>query len=154
LAVHLDVVGEGPDLEACRTVASDLAVMDRVTFHGRQTREEVDAFYQAADIFLFPSYREPGGNVQFEAMGHGLPLVVSTRGGTAAAVDATCAMLVEPREPWSYSIDLAASVRTLVEDPLRRREMGSAARSRAEAIGLWEPKIDRMGDIYREIIHV
>ena len=89
----------------------------------------VEEFYRSADMFVFPSYREPGGNVIFEAMGHGLPLVVSDRGGPGAAVDETCGIRVHPASPDQYAQDLAYGVARLVRAPALRAGAwrGSAA---------------------------
>ena len=99
LPVTLDVIGDGFDREPCEALVAQLSLHDRVTFHGRLDRAEVDDYYRAADIFVFPSYREPGGNVVFEAMSHGLPLVVSDRGGPGSAVDDSSGIRVTPVTP-------------------------------------------------------
>ena len=81
LDVRLDVVGDGNDRDACEPLVTELGLEDRVTFHGKIPRARVDDFYEKADIFVFPSYREPGGNVALEAMAFGLPLIVCRVGG-------------------------------------------------------------------------
>ncbi len=101
-------------------------------------------------MFVFPSYREPGGNVIFEAMGHGLPLVVSDRGGPGAAVDETCGVRVHPETPDQYARDLAAALARLVQEPSLRLELGEGARRRVCKIGLWDAKTQRVGSIYEE----
>ncbi len=70
---RLDVIGRGADLETCGRLVESLGLQDRVTLHGFVAREQVEASYAAADVFLFPSYREPGGIVVAEAMSYGLP---------------------------------------------------------------------------------
>ena len=70
-------------------------------FTGCQPRDRVEQFYRAADIFVFPSYREPGGNVVFEAMVNGVPLVVGYRGGPASSLDDRCAIRVLTELPGS-----------------------------------------------------
>lgn len=151
LPVTADIVGDGFDLQPCRELAAQLGVMERVTFHGRVERSAVDAFYRAADIFVFPSYREPGGNVVFEAMGTGLPLVVCDRGGPSAAVDGECAVLLPAVDPHQLASDIADTVRELALDPQRRDRMGRAARRRLTEVGLWESKVDRVMGLYDEI---
>lgn len=151
LPVRADVVGDGFDLQECRRLAAILGVTDRVTFHGRQARDQVDEFYRGADIFVFPSYREPGGNVVFEAMGHSLPLIVCDRGGPSAAVDGECAISLPAMDPEQLAGDLARAIRELAGDPARRDRMGQAARRRLEEVGLWEGKVDRATELYREI---
>lgn len=151
LSVRLDVVGDGFDREACERLAAELGVDDRVHFHGMAGRDAVAESYRRADVFVFPSYREPGGNVAFEAMGYGLPLVVSDRGGPANVVDDTCGVRVTPVTPEQYAEDIAEAVRELVTQPDRRAQLGRAARERAATIGLWESKIDWIGALYDEL---
>ena len=108
--------------------------------------------YREADVFLFPSYREPGGNVVFEAMGHGLPAVVSDRGGPGQAVTDACGIRVRPESPGQYARDLAGAVRRFADDPRLRAQMGRAARERVAAVGLWEAKIDEVDALYARLI--
>ncbi len=81
LDVVLDVLGEGNDSEACKSLVRELGLEDRITLHGMVSRPVVDGFYERADVFVFPSYREPGGGVILEAMSFGLPMVLVDRGG-------------------------------------------------------------------------
>ncbi|KRD42984.1 glycosyltransferase [Cellulomonas sp. Root930] len=149
--VVLDVVGDGPDRATCEALAVELEVADRVRFLGRLDRGEVDAFYRDADVFVFPSYREPGGNVALEAMGHGLPLIVCDRGGPGSAVDATCAIALPVSTPDALARDVAAAVRTLAHDPARRLAMGRSARERVTSMGLWDAKIRAVEAIYNRV---
>jgi glycosyltransferase involved in cell wall biosynthesis len=150
LPVHLDIVGDGFDRPACEALASDLGLGARVTFHGAQPHDSIGRFYRDADIFVFPSYREPGGNVVFEAMGACLPLIVSDRGGPGFAVDDSCGVRVTANDPRQYASDLAAAARRLVLDGQLRREMGESSRRRVSEIGLWESKISAANRIYAE----
>ena len=150
--VVLDIVGDGPDRPECEALARALGLGGRVVFHGRLPRANIDDFYRRADVFVFPSYREPGGNVQFEAMAYGLPLIVSDRGGPAAAVDEDCALTVHPTTPEQYAVAIADAIRRL-QDPRLRRRLGAGARARVERVGLWESKLDRVDALYRELLH-
>jgi glycosyltransferase involved in cell wall biosynthesis len=151
LPVSLDVVGDGYDRAACEALVGELGLTDRVRFAGRRTRAEVDEYYRRADVFVFPSYREPGGNVAFEAMGHGLPLVVCDRGGPGAVVDETCGITVPAVSPEQLAQDVAGAVGELVKDRDRRLALGAGARSRVERIGLWPAKADRVGELYDQL---
>lgn len=152
LPVLLDVVGDGFDRGACEALAAQLGIAEQVRFHGWLPGPRVGEFYRSADMFVFPSYREPGGNVIFEAMGYGLPLVVSDRGGPGAAVDETCGVRVHPDSPDQYARDLATALARLVKEPALRLALGEGARHRARAIGLWEAKVQRVGSIYEEVV--
>jgi len=152
LPVVFDVVGDGFDLAACKQLAAELGVGERVVFHGRLARAEVDRFYRSADIFVFPSYREPGGNAVFEAMGWGLPLVVSDRGGPGAAVDEASGIRIAPVDPQQFATDLASAIRRLVADHALRLRLGDGARQRVGAIALWDRKVELMEGLYREVL--
>ena len=152
LDLTLDVVGDGNDREACEQLAAELGVDTRVTFHGTVPRAEVDDFYERADVFVFPSYREPGGNVSLEAMAFGLPLVVCRRGGPGANVDDSCAIRLAADSPAQLAADCAAALRTLVEDPTLRRRMGDAAREHALETHLWRQRLERMATLYDEVV--
>ena len=105
-----------------------------------------------ADIFVFPSFREAGGNVAFEAMGWGLPLIVSDIGGPGAAVDDSCGIRIHPERPEQYASDIAEAIVRLTRDPVLRRRLGDAARSRVTDVGLWDSKIDRIDALYRDLV--
>jgi glycosyltransferase involved in cell wall biosynthesis len=123
-----------------------------VGFHGWLSREQVAGLYQAADIFIFPSYREPGGNVVFEAMAHGLPLIVSDIGGPGNVVDASCGIRLHPVSPDQYASDLAAAISRLAADPHLRLTLGEGARRRAAEVALWDSKIRQVEGLYTEIM--
>ncbi len=150
--VHLDVVGDGFDRAACERLAGDLGVAARVRFHGVTPRQDVDRWYARADVFVFPSYREPGGNVVLEAMGHGLPAIVTDRGGPAHVVTDACGVRLAVHTPAQLAHDLAVAVRRLADDPVARAAMGRAARARVEAVGLWDHRVEAVGALYQEIV--
>jgi glycosyltransferase involved in cell wall biosynthesis len=147
----LDIVGDGPDRAACELLTLELGLTSRVRFHGRLPRDQVAGFYQAADVFLFPSYREPGGNVAFEAMAHGLPLIVADIGGPGNVVDESCGIRLHPVTPLAYARDLAAAIERLADPGLRARLAGGA-RARATEVALWDSKVRQLEGIYTEVL--
>ncbi|WP_235560071.1 glycosyltransferase family 4 protein [Microbacterium sp. Leaf288] len=150
--VVVDIVGDGFDLAACQELVRAQGLSEGVRFHGRRSRAEVEQFYDRADVFAFPSYREPGGNVIFEAMGHWLPLIVCDRGGPSAAVNSECALILPAISPDQLAGDLADAIRRLAFDPELRGRMGVAARQRLLEVGLWGPKMDRVDEIYASVL--
>ena len=152
LPVVLDIVGDGFDRPACESLTRELGLTGRVRFHGWLDRSKVDGFYRAADIFVFPSYREPGGNVVFEAMGYGLPLIVSNRGGPGAAVDDESGIRLNPESPEQYAGEIAAALASLVRDPSRRVALGAGARRRVADIALWDSKVFKLEAICADVL--
>jgi glycosyltransferase involved in cell wall biosynthesis len=147
----LTSAGEGEDLDACRREASSLGLEESVRFLGLLPRPDVEKLYQEADIFVFPSFREPTGNVLFEAMRWGLPVIAANYGGPASIVDETCGLMIEVTEPDQFAYDIAAAIRRLVGDASLRQQLGSGAQDRV-ALEVWPSKAARLESLYRRTL--
>ncbi|MET0468527.1 MAG: glycosyltransferase, partial [Aeromicrobium sp.] len=148
----LDVVGDGYDRAACEALATELGIADLVHFHGRVPHEAVDDFYAAADVFVFPSYREAGGIVVVEALSHGLPVVVCDRGGPSSTVTDACGIRVPVIDPDQLARDLADALGRLCADPALRARLATGARERSAEVSLWDNRIEHMESLYRQVV--
>lgn len=151
LPLVLDIIGDGPDRAACEQQVAELGVGSRVFFHGKQPKTEVMRRYAEADIFVFPSYREPGGNVTLEAMGYGLPVIVCNRGGPGAAISDSCGYRLAVETPASLVDAVAGALRQLTTDKELRLAMGQAAYRHVQQSALWEHRIARMEAVFAEL---
>lgn len=151
LPIRFDVVGDGQDRAACEAEANQLNLGDRVVFHGRIPREQCDGFYQQADVFLFPSIREPSGNVVLEALSHGLPVIAADRGGPGYVVDKSCGVKVPVTTPKRFADDLAGVIKRFAAEPALASSLGAGARRRVEMLALWDRKVDWLIGLYDEI---
>lgn len=149
--VHLDVAGKGEEMDICLALARDLGVLERVTFHGQIDRRDVDALYRKADVFCFPSFREPSGSVVYEAMSFGLPVIAADRGGPGHVIDDSCGFKITVSDPHQYANDIASAIRTLHGMPELRRQLAAGASNRMQDIALWPQKIDRLLRLYADI---
>lgn len=122
LPCRLTVIGDGPELGRLRQGADN-----RVRFLGARTPEEVREAYSKADLFLFPSRYDIFGLVLVEAMGAGMPVVVSRAVGSVAdlAVDGVNALVVDDHEPRTW----ADAIARLVRDHGLRASLGASAQS-------------------------
>lgn len=102
------LLGEGPDQECIKAKCSELGIEDKVRFLGNQRQPQ--AYYQAMDIFLLPSYFEGLPGVLVEAQAAGLKCFVSdTITREAAATDlVTYLRIDQPAEHWAERIAAAA----------------------------------------------
>jgi glycosyltransferase involved in cell wall biosynthesis len=147
-----DVVGDGDDLVHCKREAAELGVNGVVTFHGRLSRKDVDRFYAKADVFVFPSYREPSGNVVLEAMSYGLAMIVADRGGPGFVVDGECGFRVPVTEPRQYATAIANCVRDLIRNPELIASFGKAARNKVRQQFLWNAKVVQLSQLYYDLV--
>jgi glycosyltransferase involved in cell wall biosynthesis len=109
-------------------LATSLGVIDRVEWCGPV--DDAAPEYRAADIVIAPSRWEGMSLALLEAMSSGAAIVATDVSGTEAAADA--AVIVPPEDPTA----LADGIDSLLRDPVRRRELGHAARERSRSFDL------------------
>ena len=96
---------------------------DLVTYVGRKVREEKEAFFRQADIFVFPTYYETFGLVNLEAMEYKLPVISTNEGGIPDIVkDGENGLICEKQNP----VSLADCIAKLLDDEELRVKMGNA----------------------------
>jgi len=142
---HLMIVGDGETRADLERLAQGLGLAERVHFLGALPRERLPSIYAAADLLLATSFAsETFGIGLVEAQACGLPVVASRFGGFPEVIDeGHTGLLVPPRDPTA----LAAAVRTLLNDPERRRAMADAAPGWAAQFS-WSAVVDRIEAVY------
>jgi glycosyltransferase involved in cell wall biosynthesis len=92
--------------------------------------EAIRSLYAQADIFALPTQQDYTPLAILEAMASGLPVVASDVGAIREQVsDGSTGLLLRPARD---ARALAEALRTLIDDPTRRRHFGAAGRARAE----------------------
>jgi glycosyltransferase involved in cell wall biosynthesis len=81
------VLGDGPERSHLEGLVRSLGVEEAVSFRGWVSHEEVFRRLQSADLMVFPSIREFGGGVVFEALACGAVPVVADFGGPGDIVN-------------------------------------------------------------------
>lgn len=137
---HLDIVGHGPEAEALAAQADRLRLGARITFHGAVAPADVPIHLRRFDIAVAPY---PAGPNYFsplkiyEYLAAGVPTVASSVGSIPELLAGTDAgILVAPDD----IAELTSALQTLLNDPVRRRRMGQAARAEAIARHSWESR--------------
>jgi glycosyltransferase involved in cell wall biosynthesis len=122
--VHLDIVGEDTLSGSMQAYARQLALADRITFHGYRPFDELQTFYHDAHLYVHASRHEAAGAVFMEAAAHGLP-IVSTRVGYASDWAPEGALIVEPANATALALAIAATL----QDERRRAHLAATARA-------------------------
>lgn len=124
----LRLVGDGPEMESLKKKAKALKINDKVDFVGSVPYKEMEKIYLSSDIFVFPSLRETTGTVLFEAMANGLPIVTFDQNGAALLVTDSCGLKVNIHQAvCDIKKDFADKLRILIDNPVKRSEMGKNA---------------------------
>jgi len=78
---HLTVVGDGPERNRVEQLTRSLGIEKAVSFCGWISQPEALSRMQSADVFVFPTLRDNGAGVVFEALACGAVPVVVDFGG-------------------------------------------------------------------------
>ena len=98
-------------------------------FLGNQKQDELRRLYNAADVFVMPSHREPFGLVALEAMACGLPVVASNEGGLPEFISSEVGRLVSPEDEDSFCGAILEEMTRHHTEPERRNAIARYARS-------------------------
>jgi glycosyltransferase involved in cell wall biosynthesis len=152
---RLRMVGDGPLLAQCRSLAKELNVDDAVTFLGERTHGAVADEMRRARCFVQHSVEAPSGDCEgtplgiLEAGASALP-VVSTRhaGIPDVVVDGETGFLVAEKDVNG----MAEQMLRLARDPELARSLGLAARRRIEENFTIEQTLMRLWTVITESI--
>lgn len=115
-------------------------------YHGRKYGNDKEAFLNAADMFVFPTFyhNECFPLVLLEAMQHHLPCVSTTEGGIPGIIDDGKTGFLVPKHD---AETLAEKIQTLLSDADLRQRMGEAGREKYEKEFTLEVFEKRMAEI-------
>jgi glycosyltransferase involved in cell wall biosynthesis len=138
LDVHLEVVGS---LSAAPSYAADLRrvvsahdLTSRVTFRGELRGTDLLDLMRRCHVLALPSDREAYPISVVEALGQGMAVLLSDRGGTSEVIrDGLEGRLLSPHDVSAW----ASAIAGLANDRARLRDMGLLARTRFAALGTW-----------------
>ena len=128
---HATIVGTGNHLEACRALAGELKIAERVTFAGWVPHQDLESYYGRAAVCVVPSrWPEPFGMVGVEAMARGRPVVAFAVGGIPDwLADGVTGLLA----PEADTGALGAAIASLLGDRERAAALGAAGLARVRA---------------------
>ena len=123
-----------PDARLTIVGCSPLVSHPQITVVGKEPRDRVASYFEAASVFCMPSVVEPLGIAAIEASLFRLP-VIATRvpGFFETVTDGQTGILVPPNDPAA----LAAAMRLLFENPALGQRMGLAGFERNRARFDW-----------------
>ena len=130
-------------------LAKTLNIENNVKFIGYLDRNtELNACYQAADVFVFASKSETQGLVLLEAMAQGTPVVAIAELGTASILVEGMGALIATEN----TLEFAELVHQLLIYPEQRIDLGQKAK--AYALERWTAKVqaERLVKFYGQLI--
>jgi glycosyltransferase involved in cell wall biosynthesis len=146
--IRLVVAGEGHwGGPIIAKAAADLGIEKRVHLVG--FRDDVPRILAGSDVFVLPTPSEGLSIAIMEAMAAALPVVTTTVGGNPELVEhGRTGYLV----PVGDTAALADALRQLARDPVKRKAMGRAGRSRVTLEFRVDKMVDRYAEMYEDLL--
>ena len=127
--LNLVIAGGGGQRWTLERFSERIGLKHRIIFLGAATREEVIRLFKGCEFFVLPSWIEPFGIVNLEAMAAGKAVIATNVDGIPEIVKNNAnAILVKPRD----SNALAEAIKKLLEDKELRERFGKKGREMAE----------------------
>ncbi|ALG14074.1 glycosyltransferase family 4 protein [Kibdelosporangium phytohabitans] len=149
--VQFALMGFGDCLEDLKKQCTGLGLDDYVTFTGRVGPKEIADYLSTSSLGLSADPLSPLNDVStmnktMEYMAYALPVVAYRLTETVVSAG-DCAVYLEPGDADGF----AKSVIDLLDDPARRKDLGTAGRRRAEQVLDWRPQAKAYVEVYESL---
>jgi glycosyltransferase involved in cell wall biosynthesis len=149
LRPHLLIAGTGEEEGNLKSLVKEWGLSENVEFMGN--REDVHRVLAASDLFVLCSHPvvETMPLSILEAMSTGLP-VIATRVGSVEEIltDGIHGLVIDPGDEG----ELTKSIARMIEDALRREEMGRRGRERVVELFSQERMVASYAGLFRDLI--
>lgn len=149
---HFTVVGDGPERSRLEQLTSSLEIEKAVSFCGSLSHAETIQRMRSADVLVFPSVREFGGGVVFEALAVGAVPVVADFGGPGDIVNPHVGYKV----PLINESDMVSRMEKILADLAQNRDCLERVRQQGMAYAreclTWDGKAQTLTAIMRWVL--
>ena len=147
------VLGDGPERSRLEELARSLSIEKDVSFRGWVSHTEVIQSLGSADVLVFPSVRDFGAGVVFEALANGVVPIVVDFGGPGDIVHREIGYKV----PLTSEDDVVAQIERALKELVESRELLSKLRENAVAYAreslTWEAKAQNTTKVLNWVLH-
>ena len=147
--VDLILLSGGSQNANIRRILQSGGVLDRVTFGGQVSQTDLPRWYHMADLYVSPSHVDGSSVSLMEALGCGLPCLVSD-------IPANKEWVVENENGWLFrdgdADHLAEKILAAISQREKLPEIGRASRRSAEMRADWKKNAEVLMNVYRSLI--
>jgi len=144
---NFTVVGDGPERKRLEKLTRTLGIEGAVLFRGWLNHDEAMRVLRSADVLLFPSIRDFGGGVVFEALAQGVVPVVADFGGPGDIVRPEVGYKVRLTNEADVVSQIEKVLRSLARDRDRLDRLQQQAVSYAREYLSWDAKAQALTSI-------
>lgn len=147
LPIHLDLVGDGEDMQRVRMLITELSLQDHVNVRGYVTGSDLERLFEHADALVLSSTRETFPQVILEAMAKGLPVVAGDiRSIRTVVADGSTGLLLQLTKE-----NLAEGFHRLMTEEGLYEKLSAGSLERAKRYS-WDATIAAYTTVYDELL--
>ena len=141
------IIGAGPEENKLKELTKTLGLTDSVIFTGFVAQDEINAYYEASDIYIHLAKQEPFGLSVIEAQALGKPEIAVAEGGPKDNVlDGETGFLID------INVEtLANRIIQLLQDDELRMQFGEKARKHFKENYDWQSSVQRFLKVCTEL---
>lgn len=147
---HLNVLGDGPLRGCCENLSNNLGISDRITFHGKVDRTQVQLVFGQSQVHVISSLGEATTTVLWEAFSKAIPTITLDHCGMAGVVSSECGIKIPIRSYQQVLNDIAFAIDDLMEHPEKVTRLSQGTIECAKKF-MWANRIALYDKIYDEI---
>lgn len=151
-SAHLTVIGDGPERNRLEQLSTTLGVENAVEFCGWLNHADVLTRMRTADIFLFPSVRDNGAGVVFEALACGAVPLVADFGGPGDIVHEGVGYKARLTNEHDVVSQLTGALRDLIHDRGRLERLRRQGMSYAKERLTWDAKAQDTSKVLQWVV--
>jgi glycosyltransferase involved in cell wall biosynthesis len=146
------VVGDGPERGSLEQLAKSLGIEKAVSFSGWVSHEEVLRRLRSADVMVFPSVRDFGAGVVFEALATGAVPVVADFGGPGDIVHPAVGFKVPLTNESDFVAQMENILTELAHDRDRLERLRQQGMAYARECLTWDAKAQATTRVLRWVV--
>jgi glycosyltransferase involved in cell wall biosynthesis len=138
--VFVVIAGDGPEREVLEQYAQEHELINQILFLGNIPFRSIIGLFKVTDIFVNPSYNEGLPTSVLEASACRRAVIATNVGGTPEILTHNQSGIIIP--PYSTEA-IKNSLKELLDNELRRQELGKNARQEIEQKFNWDHSIEK-----------
>lgn len=150
-AIHVDILGEGPETADWQKLARKLGIGNLLTWVGRKSRKEALERMRNANLLACPSIKEASSVVVLEALSLGLPVICHDACGMGTVVTEQCGIKIPLKDPETSIAGFANALRRFLADPGLVEKLSRGALARAQEL-TWAAKASEISHGYGDVV--
>lgn len=150
--LHLDIVGDGPEMKNLQEYASKNSLDDIITWYGQLHREDAVKIFETAHLNVITSVSEGNPTTIWEAMSYGVPTISFDHCGMHDTITDTCGIKVPLQKTYDGCVRVfAEALDSVIENPERLCKLAQGTIERASHY-MWTEREKILNNMYDKLI--